>query len=103
MDQLKQNVEQLHVSLATYESKKNKTSATALRKCLMDVSKSCGLARKEVLEGMKSSVVHKVKKDPKVPQNSEEEDNGDIDEPVIEVIDDIVDEKPKRTRKTKKI
>ncbi len=105
MESLKQNVELLQNALSAYENKKTKVTATSLRKVLMDVSKSCGTSRKQVLEEFKASVKPRVSKE-SVEQPKDEQpefevhqtDDGDLgDTEVVEVVD-----KPKRKRAPKK-
>lgn len=103
MQSLQNEIDLLQNAYTFYTTKQSKNTGTTLRKCLMNVSKSVGLARKEVLESMKANV-----KPRQVKELVEHEpvfevhhtDDGNLGD--SEVVSDVSVEKPKkRVRKPK--
>ncbi len=105
MQSLQNEIDLLQTAYTSYQQKQSKVTGTNLRKALMNVSKGVGVARKEILQTMKDSVVHKPKKN---PPNTPESADGDLgDDEVVEdhiqvVVDEVVKPVVKKTRKSKK-
>lgn len=101
MDSLNEQIVQLQTAYTSYQQKQSKSTGTNLRKCLMNVSKSVGLARKEVLESMKASVKPRVLKESKDEQQVFEVHQDNENDADTEPSETPIEKPKKRVRKPK--